>query len=202
MNHKISSIVVGAVLSALFTADAHANRACCSSDGTCKMVQSREACAGGEIQGRGVTCADNPCCEEALAACQQELAQALDDLACPRGCGCCSDFVVEAPGNFGGNTCGERGDCDLRNSVDHMYLVTIPEDGTWTFSTCGSGFDTFLFVGTTCCGAEIASNDDFCGFAAGSEVVADLSAGDYWVTVEGFSSSGCGDYVLDISGPE
>ncbi len=37
--------------------------------------------------GRGVTCADNPCCEEALAAtqqelvtCQQELAQALDDL--------------------------------------------------------------------------------------------------------------------------
>ena len=65
MRHKISSIVVGAVLSALFTADAHANRACCSPDGTCTMVQSRDECANGEIQGRGVTCADQPCCEAA-----------------------------------------------------------------------------------------------------------------------------------------
>lgn len=83
MKHKISSIVVGAVLSALFTADAHANRACCFSDGTCDMVREREQCADGVIQDRGVTCADNPCeidCEDALAACQQDLDQALADL--------------------------------------------------------------------------------------------------------------------------
>ncbi len=80
MKHKFARILVGAVLSALFTADAHANRACCSTDGTCKMVQERDQCANGEIQGRGVTCADNPCCEEELAFTQQKLEQALADL--------------------------------------------------------------------------------------------------------------------------
>ena len=86
MKHKIASIVLGAVLSALFTTDALANRACCFPDGTCGMVREREACTDfdGVIQGRGITCADNPCdidCEDLLAACEQELEQALADLA-------------------------------------------------------------------------------------------------------------------------
>ncbi len=114
MNHKISSIVVGAVLSALFTADAHANRACCFPDGSCTMVREKGECAGGEIQGRGVTCADNPCgpsCEDALAALQDELAElqlqldaALADLqTCEENCGpTCGDGVCE---------CDEENNC-------------------------------------------------------------------------------------------
>ncbi len=59
MKHKFSRILVGAVLSALFTGDAHANRACCFPDGSCSMVREKGECADGEIQERGVTCADN-----------------------------------------------------------------------------------------------------------------------------------------------
>ncbi len=168
MNHKISSIVVGAVLSALFTADAQANRACCSTDGTCKMVQERDQCANGEIQGRGVTCADNPCCEEALAALQQELAalqqeldQALADLqACQDNCGpvcgddicecaeednCCEDCGCPSCESCVGGTCqSDCGDgtcdpaCEDCNSCQTDCATTCG-DGT---CECGEDFDT------------------------------------------------------------
>jgi hypothetical protein len=107
---------------------------------------------------------------------------------------CDVDFSVTAPGGWSGSTCGAGNDCDLRPSEDHMYEVTIPNTGMWTVSMCGSSYDTYLFIGTTCCGQEIGYNDDFCGLQ--SEMTQMLSAGTYYVAVEGYS--GCGSYVLNI----
>ena len=107
---------------------------------------------------------------------------------------CEVEYSVAAPGSWSGNTCGGGNDCDLRPSEEHMYEVTIPNTGMWTFSLCGSSYDTYMFVGETCCGQEVGYNDDFCGLQ--SEVTAMVSAGTYYVDIEGYS--GCGAYVLNI----
>ncbi len=108
---------------------------------------------------------------------------------------CIKDFEVLAPFSTPvRSTCGAGNDCDLRSTEEHSYTVTLPNDGLWTFSLCGSSFDTYLFVGDDCCGSSVGFNDDSCGLQ--SEITANLSAGLYWVTVEGFS--GCGDYILTV----
>ncbi|MCH8993296.1 MAG: hypothetical protein IIA44_16280, partial [Acidobacteria bacterium] len=116
---------------------------------------------------------------------------------------CIPDFQMTAPlVDVLGNTCGAGDDCDVPSpdNEDHIYFVTLPNDGVWTFSTCGSGFDTYLFVGTACGLGDIGSNDDSCGLQ--SEIVANLKAGTYWVTIEAFGSSQCGDYILTMSKEE
>ena len=126
-----------------------------------------------------------------------------DGVACttPPDCApppvCAADFVVTAPGVFGDNTTGAGNDCDLRASEDHIYEITLPNAGVWTFSLCGSAFDTVLHLGTTCCSADIAINDDSCGLQ--SEITADLPAGTVWLTIEAFSGASTGAYTLDIS---
>jgi cysteine-rich repeat protein len=111
----------------------------------------------------------------------------------------CADYDVTAPGNFSGNTCGEVDDCELQYDEDVSYSVTVPNDGLWTFSMCGSSdFDTYMAIGTTCCGTDVGTNDDFCGLNGyDSQITADLTAGIYVVTITSYDD-GCGDYVLNI----
>ena len=160
MNHKISSIVVGAVLSALFTADAQANRACCSSDGTCKMVQTRDECTG-EIQGRGVTCADNPCCEDALAALQQELDLALADLEA------CQQALAQEQNDLD--------DCDDDLFICDENLQTCEDNAP----TCGDGICE--------CGEDSDTCAEDCAACAGdSESCADAPCCEGFVCLEVF----------------
>lgn len=108
------------------------------------------------------------------------------------------DYFVSAPYTSATmNTCGAGNDCGIRPTEDHEYQVTIPSAGNWTFSLCGSSYDTYIYIGTSLCSNNIGQNDDFCGLQ--SEVTANIAAGTYYVTVEGYS--GCGSYTLDISGP-
>jgi hypothetical protein len=112
---------------------------------------------------------------------------------CPQ---CTVDFCVDAPyeGDFE-NTCGAGNDCALGTSEEHEYDVTIPHDGVWTFSLCGSAYDTYLYVGTAQCTQDIGYNDDYCGLQ--SQLTAAVSAGHCFVTVEGYGGA-CGSYVLNI----
>ena len=110
-------------------------------------------------------------------------------------CACDADFCVVAPYQSPPlSTCGAGNDCALRDTEEHVYRVEIPWAANWTFSLCGSAFDTYLYLGTTYCGQEIGYNDDFCGLQ--SEITAYLEPGYYYATIEGYS--GCGDYVLDV----
>jgi hypothetical protein len=113
---------------------------------------------------------------------------------------CEPDFVVEGPYPYTttGSTCGAGNDCDLRPSEDVIYEVTLPESGLWTFSLCGSSYDTYLFIGSQCCLDDIASNDDYCDLQS-QITINHLPAGTYWVTIEGYSD--CGDYRLLIDSP-
>ncbi|MEE9555233.1 MAG: GEVED domain-containing protein [candidate division Zixibacteria bacterium] len=109
----------------------------------------------------------------------------------------CWDYSETAPVvNATGSTCGMLNDCDLRASEEVIYQVTIPEAGDWVFSLCNSSFDTYLFVGTECCTDDVGYNDDACGLQ--SEVAAFVAAGTYYVTIDAFSTSTCGDYTLNV----
>ncbi len=148
--------------------------ACCfPADGSCADDYTEADCvaAAGVYQGDGTNCAD---------------------IECP------SYIAVVAPGAWDGSTCDELVSvCALRPSLDTRYLVTIPNDGEWVFSLCGSDFDTYLYLGTTFCGEEVASNDDYCGLQ--SEVtLLNLPAGDYFVTIEAYGASDCGSYFLEV----
>ncbi len=116
------------------------------------------------------------------------------DFDCPE---CGVEFCVDAP--YEGemrNTCGAGNDCALRASEEHEYGVAVPQDGVWTFSLCGSEYDTFLYVGTSRCSQDIGYNDDFCGLQ--SQLTVDITAGLYYVTVEAYAATGCGEYVLNV----
>lgn len=110
--------------------------------------------------------------------------------------GCFIDYVVAAPGSWAGNSCDGFEDCPGNAGNEHTYEVTLPNDGLWTISLCNSSFDTYLDIGTTCCGTEIFSVDDTCGLQ--TEFTGNLTAGVYYVMIEGYSTN-CGDYVLDIT---
>jgi hypothetical protein len=77
------------------------------------------------------------------------------------------------------------------------YEFTAPADGTYTFDTVGSLYDTVLYVLDGCEGAELDCDDDS-AVGTQSEVVLTLTAGQtVIVVVDGFSSNS-GDYVLNV----
>ncbi|UCG16755.1 MAG: trypsin-like peptidase domain-containing protein [Phycisphaerales bacterium] len=108
---------------------------------------------------------------------------------------CAQDFTVTPPGTWSGNTCGAGNECGLFSSEEHVYEVTLLEERLWTFSLCDSWYDTILLVGTVPGGGDVCYNDDSCGLQ--SECAAYLSAGTYYVTIEGYGGD-CGDYVFEI----
>jgi len=119
----------------------------------------------------------------------------------------CLDGTINAPGSVSGNTCGAGNDASLRTSEELIYKVTIPTAGCYNFSLCGStpSWDSYIYLTTACSGTGgtpgggtvLASNDDNCGFLSAINNVS-LAAGDYYLTVEAFSS-GCGAFTLNIT---
>ena len=121
-------------------------------------------------------------------------------LICEEPPPCPIDYSVTAPGSWSGSTCGADNDCALASSEEHMYEVTIPTTGMWVFSLCDSTYDTKLYVGSLCCTQDVGYNDDNanCGVGAlQSELQALVTAGTYYVDIEGYGSD-CGNYTLDV----
>ncbi|MBN1513297.1 MAG: hypothetical protein JXB13_14875, partial [Phycisphaerae bacterium] len=88
------------------------------------------------------------------------------------------------------STCGSLDRCHPENQYsdtpEHVYRVTIPHDGVWSFNTClDTTIPTWLAVGTSLCSEDIGWAAWSCG--PGAEVVAYLTAGDYFADVEGNS---------------
>ncbi len=123
----------------------------------------------------------------------------LDLIPCS---GCRIDAAFTAPASVAWNTCGAGNDNSLRPSEDYTYCVNIPYDGDWTFSTCNddSIWDSYIYLSTACNGGVIAQDDDACGGIGLSTInCVSLTAGTYYLTVEGWSSFGCGPFVLNVS---
>ena len=111
---------------------------------------------------------------------------------------CLVDFPIIAPVSQAANTAGAGNTCNLRPSEDQTFQITIPCTDTWTFSLCGgSTWDTYLYLSTSCCDNNVSQNDDDCGLQ--SEITTAITAGVYYVTVEGFGSTSAGTYTLNIT---
>jgi hypothetical protein len=104
---------------------------------------------------------------------------------------------LTAPGSRSGNTCNECNDCALRASPEVVIPVEIPSDGWWVISLCQSTFNTYMYVGTAPCTANIYANNDTCGVQSSSPCLY-LIARTYFVAIEGNAASDCGNYALDV----
>lgn len=90
-------------------------------------------------------------------------------------------------------------DCTSYAGRDHIIQVNIPCAGQWTFQTCGgsTNFDTYLFLGTSCCDASLGSNDDNCGLQS-SVTITTTGAQTVFARIEGFNGA-TGTYTLSVS---
>jgi hypothetical protein len=118
---------------------------------------------------------------------------------------CSSPLTVSSSGGtYSGTTSGSSahsGTCGGSNAPEKVYRWTPSSSGTWTISTCGSGYDTLLHIRTSCAStsSEIACNDDTSGCSNnGSSITRSFTAGTtYYIFVDGFGS-GSGSYTLSV----
>jgi lysophospholipid acyltransferase (LPLAT)-like uncharacterized protein len=90
--------------------------------------------------------------------------------------------------------------CGVRGTPEATYRFTAPFDGSYSFDTLGSSYDTLLAVlDGDCSGAVLGCNDNAAG--AMSRVITQLGAGDsVVVAVDGASASASGAYQLNLLG--
>jgi hypothetical protein len=171
-----------------------ANAACCTTgwDAAC---QASVATVCGQSCG-APTCGDGVC--DATESCQ----------SCAADCGACVtcptiDLGSTVPQTVTGTTVGLPATliapCGISNpnTPEAKYEFTAPADGTYTFSTSGSSFDTILYLEVgSCGGATLSCNDDFGGLQ--SQVQATLTAGEtILVVVDGYNAAS-GSFTLSV----
>lgn len=137
----------------------------------------------------------------------------LPDDGPPDELGCADLFLASAVGDgvSAGSTfgtgddhayCAEEGDTGWGYRAgpgdDVIFYWVAPSEGTYTFDTRGSTFDTMLTLYSGDCGTgPVACNDDYYGLQ--SEVTARFSSREVVkIALDGFSEGETGDYVLNI----
>jgi len=126
------------------------------------------------------------------------------DAGPPTELACADEFLGSVIGSpvATGSTRGAGNDssrCLGVGAEDVSFGWVAPTAGRYTFSTCGTRFDTVLTVlDGTCSGPQLGCNDDRCGWA--SSITLDVADGQGLVIiVDGLFESG--SYELNISGP-
>lgn len=112
-----------------------------------------------------------------------------------------------SPQTVTGTTAGQLSiydpSCGSPGSPEVAYSFTAPANGTYTFDTFGSVYDTVLYVRDGGCGgSELACNDDeTITFTLQSQLSVVLTMGQtVTVFVDGFGGD-FGNYTLNVSGP-
>ncbi|MCW5907850.1 MAG: T9SS type A sorting domain-containing protein [Chitinophagales bacterium] len=87
----------------------------------------------------------------------------------------------------------------LRTGKDVFYKVVADScASSITFSLCGSGFDTYLFIRDSSNTATLFSNDDFCGLQ--SQITFTPTPGTtYIAVVEPYSGTGVGSVIVNVT---
>ncbi len=123
---------------------------------------------------------------------------------------CIPDFTVALNCSTGyrnvANTCGAVNDCDTRGSEDHIYEIVIPEERQYSFTLCNTSggpaaWDSYIYLDNQCCSSgHVTSDDDGCGTIFGLSDIdcIYLSPGTYYLLIEGFGVTDCGEYLLEI----
>ncbi len=96
------------------------------------------------------------------------------------------------------NKCYYSNQNSARAGTDVFYRIRLDGPMDLVISTCGSSYDTYLYL-LNSSGTILAQNDDDCGVASRIFTPSTLPAGIYYVVVDGFASTSNGDHTLDIS---
>lgn len=105
--------------------------------------------------------------------------------------------------SFSGSTSWMANDysyCGSSSSRDAVFRVRLTSTQPVTFTTQGSSFNTMLYVIRASDGGGWCNND-YAGLGAQSRLDLTLPAGDYFVIVDGVSSSTRGSYRLTMGTP-
>ena len=96
----------------------------------------------------------------------------------------------------------QQGDCTLgENGEDVTFWWTAPVDGTFTFQTMNSNYDTVLFLQDNCLTEDQDCNDDgdFDNGDTSSVVEREMVQGEeVLIVIDGYDEFSYGDYALDI----
>jgi hypothetical protein len=96
--------------------------------------------------------------------------------------------------HYAPSSCGSSG-----TARDAVFSLTLPTRQRVTASTVGSTFDTVLYIlGSACSGSDIACDDDGGGGGGASLIDRTLEAGTYYFVLDAFSTTGAGDYTLEV----
>jgi subtilisin-like proprotein convertase family protein len=111
----------------------------------------------------------------------------------------CGDAIpIAESATYNGTTVGATGSntsgCGDNDTNDVWHVFTPAAADLYSFSLCGSSFDTTLAVYDECGGTELACNDDSCGYQ--SMLSLWLEAGeDYYIRIAGYGGE-TGSYTL------
>lgn len=126
----------------------------------------------------------------------------------------CADLVLNVscpgPSTISGTTVGAGDDCRVSGagqadslSQDVIVQINIAQNGLYTFSLCGgTAWDSFIHLTTGCCaGSILESDDDDCGTFGGLSRIncRSLTAGTYYLIVEGWSQADAGPFTLTVT---
>jgi hypothetical protein len=104
--------------------------------------------------------------------------------------------ILQLPYSDSQNSCDFEDD-GFSPSSDVFYHLTMDVAADLIVTLCDvSGYDTYLRLLAEDCSTELFSNDDYCGAVSQMDLDC-LEPGEYYIVVEGYSSS-CGEYNLDI----
>lgn len=125
----------------------------------------------------------------------------------PPGGGVCPDIDLgtRVPQTYVGNSIGLFDDyvppCSFGGGEEAFLRWTAPADGSYTFDTIGSGFDTALAILSDCPaagGALLDCNDDGVGLNFDSQLTRDFLAGESVVIVVDGYDQDVGPFTLNI----
>ena len=112
--------------------------------------------------------------------------------------------IPSSGGSVSGTTSGSStlsGSCGGSSAPEQVFQWTPSTSGQWTLSTCGSGYDTLLYVSTSCgqASSELSCNDDGTSCANnGSRIQENFIAGQtYYIVVDGYSTR-AGSFTLNV----
>jgi hypothetical protein len=116
----------------------------------------------------------------------------------------CADnaTAVKLPGGrFTGKTSGAStyaGTCGGAAAPEAIYKLQLDVRSDVFVTTHGTGFDTVVYMRRGCCGAEEACNDDADSRRTSVLSMRGVSAGTYYVFVDGANPGDDGDFTVDI----
>ncbi len=128
-------------------------------------------------------------------------------------CGEPLHFDINSATTVDGNTCSfwlidfrddDRACGRGTAGYDMVYYFEITDPGSYTFETCGTAdWDTILELRTACndSASSVSCNDDGCSTGTQSSITATLTAGWYYLWLDGFSEDACGSFDITVTRP-